>query len=259
MDWNSALNAEIYDLFVRERSVYEWLNRRLVELAELEQADHILDLACGTGATVLACLRAMPARAEIVGIDASEAMIRVAQANVHDPRASFVRTPASELEGLPGPFQRVVCCAAFWQFPSAGAVFRALASHAPEGSRFVFNVPAERVQGETSTIHPIQAALITEIERESGRSFGGQPTLVDPEHLRTRGSESGFRLLEARRLVYEANQGELFELMSIPAMIGPLTEHLDEIGRDRLLERVRRRIDADQQVEVPWIYFIFER
>ena len=71
--------------------------------------------------------------------------------------------------------------------------------------------------------------------------------------------ESGFRLLEARRLVYEANQGELFELMSIPAMIGPLTEHLDEIGRDRLLERVRRRIDADQQVEVPWIYFIFER
>ena len=153
----------------------------------------------------------------------------------------------------------MVCCAAFWQFPSAGAVFRALSPITAAGSRFVFNVPAERVQGEVSTIHPIQAALITEIERETGHSFGGRPTLVDPEHLRTRGAESGFRLLESRRLVYESSQGELLELMSIPAMIGPLTEHLDEPARERLLQRVRERIDISQRVEVPWIYFIFER
>ena len=113
MDWNSALNAEIYDRFVREHAVYEWLNRRLVELADVARADRILDLACGTGATVMACLRTMHARAEVLGVDASQAMIRVAQANVLDPRARFERRAASDLDGLDETFERVVCCAAF--------------------------------------------------------------------------------------------------------------------------------------------------
>ena len=36
--WDSWINAEIYDRFVRDRKVYAWLNRRLIELADVSQA-----------------------------------------------------------------------------------------------------------------------------------------------------------------------------------------------------------------------------
>ncbi|MGD8377599.1 MAG: methyltransferase domain-containing protein [Acidobacteriota bacterium] len=259
MPWRSPLNAEIYDRFVREGSVYGWLNRRLVKLADLAAAPRILDLACGTGATTIACLHAMGARAEIVAIDSSEAMVEVARANILDPRARFEVLAAAEADRLEGDFPRVVCCAAFWQFPSAAAVFRALARRTRPGARLVFNVPAERVEGEPAPVHAIQAALTEAIAAESGHAFEALPTLVDPASLRSEAADHGFEPAGTRRLVYEGRQGELVELMSIPAMIGPITADLDRAGRDRVLERVAGRVDPSVVVEVPWIYFTFVR
>jgi len=259
MPWDSWLNAEIYDRFVREQPIYGWLNRTLVELAQVAGVERILDLACGTGATTIACLGAMDADAEIVAIDASQAMIRVARANVVDPRARFETMAASEADRLEGRFQRVLCCAAFWQFPSAAAVFRALEPRTGAGARLVFNVPAERVHGESAPIHPLQAALVEEIAAETGRPFGGTPIVVQPSRLASDAAEYGFDLRDTRRGVYEGKQGQLLELMTIPAMIEPLTEGLDESGRERVLERVGRRCDPSLPVEVPWIYFTFER
>lgn len=259
MPWTSWINAEIYDRFVRERPIYGWLNRRLVELADLGGVERILDLGCGTGATTTACLGAMEPRAEIVGIDASEAMISVARANVLDPRARFEVLAAAEADRLDGFFQRVVCCAAFWQFPFAAPVFRALGRRTESGARLVFNVPAERVGGQSAPVHPFQAALIEEIEQASGRRFEGRPELVRPSRLESDAAEHGFELHDARRLVYHSPQGELIELMTIPAMIGPLTEGLDDRQRERVLERARLRSDVAMSVEVPWIYFTFQR
>jgi trans-aconitate methyltransferase len=259
MSWESPLNAEIYDRFVRERSVYAWLNLRLVERAELAGVSRILDLACGTGATTMACLHAMDARAEIVAIDASAAMVEVARSNLMDPRARFRVLAADDAHRAGGSFERVVCCAAFWQFPSAPAVFAALSRCAHPGARLVFNVPAERVKGEPAPVHPIQAALLEAIQSESDRVFRGIPTVVDPSVLAHDAAEQGFALKERARLTYHGRQEELVELMSIPAMIGPLTADLSDEGRERVLAQVRRRVELSLPVEVPWIYFTFVR
>jgi hypothetical protein len=55
----SWVNAEIYDRFVREQPIYGWLNRVLVRLADVQRFERIFGLACGTGATTLACLDEM--------------------------------------------------------------------------------------------------------------------------------------------------------------------------------------------------------
>ena len=257
MHWDSWINAEIYDRFVRDRKVYAWLNRRLVELVDVSRAQSILDLACGTGATTMACLRAMPAGAEVVAIDASEAMVRIARSSIVDPRARFETMPASEAHRLEETFDRVVCCAAFWQFPSARAVFRALSARVTPGALLAFNVPAERVQGESAPVHPVQAALVGEIEQETGRRFLAQPVLVDDDRLKTDAAELGFALERRERFVYHGLQGELLDLMTIPAMIGPLTEGLDDDARDRIGRRMQRRTDPDLAVEVPWVYYLW--
>ncbi len=257
--WRSRLNAEIYDRFVREHRIYGWLNERLVTLARVGDAQRILDLACGTGATTLACLPHMPAWSEIVGVDASEDMIAVARANVHDPRARFEVAAASRVDRIGGLFDRVVCNAAFWQFSDAAGVFDALASIVQGGARLVFNVPAEVTVGEPSTVHPFQVALLEEIRSAGGAQMSGASGVVDRDSMRHAAVAAGFRLVSVERESYRGFQGELAELMSIPAMIGQVASGLDSAERERALEGAKRRTDEREPVVVPWLFFTFER
>ena len=120
--WRSWANAEAYDQFVRQRSLYGWLNQTLVEFLEVDSATRLLDIGCGTGATTAACLPRMSLDADVVAIDASDEMVAVAASNIVDSRVRFEVMGAAEIEHLEGPFDRFVSNAAFWQFPSPRAV-----------------------------------------------------------------------------------------------------------------------------------------
>jgi len=258
--WKSWLNAEVYHRFVREHSIYDELNRRLVELAEIATAHRVLDLACGAGATARACLRRLPARGELVGVDGSAAMVGVARGHIRDPRARFHVAAAARLEEVVrGPFDRALSNAAFWQFPAPGPVLAGVGRLLAPEALFVFNVPAERVVGEAAPVHPFQVALARAIESETGRRFGLAANQLDPQVLRRLLEDSGFDLVGRERFVYRGRQGELMELMEIPAMIEPLTPELTDTQRQAVLERARTHTDPAEPVEVPWIYFITRR
>jgi ubiquinone/menaquinone biosynthesis C-methylase UbiE len=261
MPWRGWSNAEIYDGFVRQHRIYRELNRRIVDVARLSGARRVLDLGCGTGATALSCLRVLDPDADLVGVDASEEMIEVARANILDPRARFVVAGASAFERqVEGPFDRVVCNAAFWQFPAPSPVFRSVAAVTGPGARFVFNVPSERVRGERPQIHPFQVALARSIEARTGRRLATSPTQLDLDALRDAARESGFEAAPTvERVDVRSRQGELIELMTIPAMIRPLAPELDDHGRAEVVEDARRHVDEDEEVVIPWLYLAFER
>jgi len=259
--WRGWHNAEIYDRFVNDHRIYRCLNQKMVELADLEEARHVLDLACGTGATAMACLRVLDMEADLIGVDASDEMVEVARANTLDPRARFeVGAAASVHELIPGEVDRVVCNAAFWQFPAAGPVLASLARIMAPGARFVFNVPAERVLGERTSIHPYQLALARSLESRRGKYFDASSvTLMSRERVAGRADENGLRLDSTERYVYEGPQQELMELMTIPAMIGPMASGMSEEQREEALQEARNRSDPEEQVEIPWIYFILQK
>ncbi len=255
--WRGRFNAEVYDRFVREQPIYRALNGRLVELAEIESARRILDLACGTGATTLECLKHMPADAEIVGVEASPEMVDVARENIKDPRAEFLVSPAASVgDVVEGPFDRVVCNAAFWQFPAARSALLALAPLMVRDGLFVFNVPAERVAGETAPVHAFQAALARSLEERAGRAFDPPSSMFDPAGFSDDSREAGFDIVKRERFIYHGRQEELAELMTIPAMLAPLAPGLLPDEREAALESVRRKIDLEQSVDVPWVYFV---
>lgn len=257
--WSGWANAEIYDAFVAEHGIYRALNRRLVELAEIASARRVLDLACGGGATARACLEVLPARGELVGVDASQAMVRIARERVRDPRARFEVAPAAALErAAPGPFDRAVSNAAFWQFPGKRAVLAALARVLEDGGLLVFNVPAELLAGETSEPTPFQVALARAVEARSGHPLPTSPPL-DPERLVARLAEAGFELAAREPFAYRTRQEELMELMAIPAMLRRLAPDLPEPERRTALAQARRRTDPEQEVTIPWLYFVARR
>lgn len=258
--WGDWLNAEIYNSYVHEYPIYRELNRRLAEIAGLGDAKRVLDLACGSGATSRACLAFLGSDAELVGVDASEPLVELARMEIRDPRARFAVAPAAALERVvEGPFDRIVCNTAFWQFPSPTTVIRALGRLTEPGATFFFNVPAERVLGAAAAIHPFQAALARAIEDHTEGSFRKTPAQIDPDHLAEWLDDAGFDLERAERFVYNGRQEEFLELMKVPAMIGPLTPDLSPESRLAALRRAAERIDLEERVDVPWIYFIARR
>ena len=70
---------------------------------------------------------------------------------------------------------------------------------------------------------------------------------------------SGFRVASRTRFVYRGEQGELADLMGIPAMLAPLAPDLSSDEREAALDDARSRIDPRHVVEVPWLYFTLER
>jgi len=260
MVWRGWRNAEIYDRFVREHRVYRRLNQRLVELSDLVDVKKVLDLGCGTGATALACLRVLDMDADLLGVDASDEMVEVARANILDPRARFkVATAASVADVTTGTFDRAVCNAAFWQFPAPGPVLSAVSSLLDECGMFIFNIPAERVKGESTPVHPFQVALARSIESRTGRGYMHQALPLEVDLLEHLAEGAGLTLEKIDRFTYSGKQSEFMALMSIPAMINPLTPGMSDDEREEVLEEARRNLDADDTVEVPWIYFILRK
>lgn len=255
--WRDRLNAEVYDRFVREHRVYGRLNRHLAQLAELRGARRVLDLACGTGATALACLRWMDADAELHGLDASPEMIEVARANVLDPRADFRVGPAASVDRFfDGSFDRAVCNAAFWQFPAQRPVLDALHRLMSPGALFVFNIPAERVDEHRPPIHPFQLALARALEERMETPFPASPSKVHGARLVEALRETGFTPEPPSTFEYEGRQAELMDLMAIPAMLAPLAPELSDEDRLAAWRDARSRTDPDEPVRVEWLYFV---
>jgi ubiquinone/menaquinone biosynthesis C-methylase UbiE len=257
--WRGWANAEQYDRFVREHGVYDWLNRNLTRRAALADARRVLDLGCGTGATTRTALARVPPDGEVVGVDGSPEMLEVARANTIDPRASFVVSPADRLGAvLRGRFDRALCNAAFWQFEHLDEVLRGLAAVLEPGALFVYNVPSERRPGVAAS-HAFQIALAKAIESRSGEPYRSEAIRFDPDEAGALAAAHG--LVEERReeLVYRSRQGELMELMSIPAMLVPLAPELSPEDAFGALREARSVSDPDERVEVPWLFVRYRR
>ena len=256
--WDDWHNAELYEGFVRAYPIYRVLNGRLAERAHLEGARRVLDVACGTGATARACLRRMPADSDLVGVDASEAMITVAAAATPDPRARFRVAPAANVERVVGdlaPFDRALSSAALWQFPAPARVMEAVSTLLEPGGLFVFNVPAHRLSDQDTPVHALQVALAGAVQERLGYRHHPAPELQTSD-LRRWLEDAGFESIEDIRHVVRTRHDELLELMRIPAMAARMAPDLDLGQRHDVLEDAARRVDLGDEVDVPWVDFV---
>ena len=95
----------------------------------------ILEPGCGTGLYTRMLLDAFPG-ASVFGVDISEAMVRVAQRGIDDPRARFAVADAEEI--ATGRYDLVTSNAAFQWFLSLPRTLARMASLLPAGGLLTF-------------------------------------------------------------------------------------------------------------------------
>lgn len=91
--------AEVYDEFFLPALFQEWTSR-VVQAAQIEQGQRILDVACGTGVLTLAAAECVGPDGSAVGLDINEGMLAVAR-----KKANGISWRHGQAESLPFPDQ----------------------------------------------------------------------------------------------------------------------------------------------------------
>lgn len=87
--------AEVYDAFFLPALFSEWA-ARVVEAAQIEAGQSVLDVACGTGVLTLAAAESVGPDGSVVGLDINEGMLAVAR-----KKAPGIKWRQGQAESLP--------------------------------------------------------------------------------------------------------------------------------------------------------------
>ena len=106
-DWGKI--AEKFDIWLPQLAP---VGAAVLEKLDASPGDNILDMGSGTGEPALSLARSMGSSIQIIGIDAAEGMVNVAQQKVESEKLSgisFKTMPAENMSFADNSFDRVLC------------------------------------------------------------------------------------------------------------------------------------------------------
>lgn len=136
-----------------DASFHGLLAEEYIRVAQPQEGERVLDLACGTGLVALLAEERVGARGRVVGVDISEGMLNVARRKARQTGSSvsFIQHDISDLSGLqllpPGSdgFDLIACAAALVLLPDPHGAVRHWAGLLRPGGRLVTDVAARDV------------------------------------------------------------------------------------------------------------------
>lgn len=183
-EWQSALNARLYDEYARTHWMYQETSASLVDALSLHSVARAVDLACGSGVTTEALLRRVDGDGVIYGVDGSQAMLDVAMRRLRDERVRWRCADALDVESVVGESCDVVVCnSAIWQLGGL-SVFARIRGVLREGGEFVFNcwaIPPRSSEAPRSASSE-RRSLVTAVRRIAAAEYGWvAPKLPPPK------------------------------------------------------------------------------
>lgn len=196
--WQLSGNAaEFYERYVR--LIMEPWVRRLLDVAALQPAEHVLDVACGTGFVARTAAQRVGTKGRVVGIDVNASMVEAAR-TVSDPEAAtIIDWRTGDAAALPFEheiFDAVLCQQGLQFFPDRLQALREMRRVLRPRGRLAFTVWGAHEDT------PYQAALADALARhvspEAGTMARAPSALHDPLELHDLVSAAGFRNVRVR-------------------------------------------------------------
>ncbi|OAA50726.1 hypothetical protein ISF_09344 [Cordyceps fumosorosea ARSEF 2679] len=138
--------------------------RRLMDLVGVHPRDRILSLACGTGLEIFHAAPTIADDGAIIGIDATKAMLQVAQRKLDahpslHRRVRLIQHDITDLESCSAlekrPFDLIVCSNAFVLLEDRDATIAHWAEYLKPNGRLVIDIPGEQSIPEGTIIENI--------------------------------------------------------------------------------------------------------
>ncbi len=158
-----ASAAELYERELVPAMFAPWA-ANLIDLAQVEPGERILDVACGTGVVARMAATRTGIAGKVVGLDFSPPMLAVARAlpPVAGAPIEWVEANALALPFAPAAFDMVFCQHGLQQIPDRPAALSEMRRVLAPGGRLAIAVWS-RIEGS-----PGMAALVTALQRHVG-------------------------------------------------------------------------------------------
>ena len=175
----------LYDRFC-QTPWYKDVNRHLLGLVDVMSNGTILDLGCGTGASIEMLAQRLRG-GRIIGVDNSEYMLRVASVKFRGhPNITLLEGDISHLDmhlGRVGKVNKVFCFNAIHYLPEKEPLVRHVASLLDEGEIFAFNTGFYK--GSTNPAVNLYRPFALEIARILRRDYAGLPSSITSREARS--------------------------------------------------------------------------
>jgi SAM-dependent methyltransferase len=264
--WGEDDNARRYDAFARQHPIYQDTSRDLIALAGLSADAGVLDLACGTGVTSREILAALGPGGKVIGADNSAAMLTVAARAIADPRISWVKARAENVDRhVTVPIDAVVCNSAIWQSDLA-ATAAAVRNLLVTGGRFVFNAGAGFLGGQKDPNFPDDRPSPISIMRDiAAQDYGWRPPdpAASPTGRPRPTQESicrclegaGFDVEQVAEFTYQRDAEAQRAWLSVPIFTKYYLPGLSYQDRMRVLAKAYARLGTGQTELSRWVAF----
>lgn len=230
---------------------------KVVEATGIRAGDHILDVACGTGALTRRISRRVGPAGSVVGVDASPGALRVAAECGVPSNTTYVNADAESIP-LAARFDAITCQFGIFFFPDAPAAVRNMISVTRPGGRLGMAVHGIREKV------PYYGCIIDEVvSRIPDYISPGAPALDrysrEPA-LRDVAAGAGYRDVEVRAVTFRYSPGDFDAYWDgyVGYIPGKQRRKIMALGagvRD-LREAVRRRAEPytapDGTITFPW-------
>ncbi len=234
----------------------------LVDTAELQRGQRILDIATGTGAALLLAARAVGSAGWVTGIDIAEDMLAQAQANISQEKLENVNLLIADADHLPfedSSFDAVLCASSIFFLPDLAAALREWVRGVRPGGVVAF-------QGYGDTAFEPQSTLFERRIRGYGvtlasptRPFSWQ-RLTAPDDYHSLLEETGCtRIIVREEQVgyFLTSPDEWWDIVWNSGFRGPVAQlapdRLDQFKREHLAEVAELASDKGIWLDVPAI------
>lgn len=189
--WQLAENAaDLYEEILVPTVFRPWATD-LLQLANLQPGERVLDVACGTGIVARLAARQVETTGEVTGLDLNAGMLQVARSLPPPPGASVTWVEGSAL-AIPlrdASFDVVLCQQGFQFFPDRAAGLQELKRVLVPGGRILVSI----WEGETPYSSAMAAAVEKHVGREPATTLRTSRACPAPETVRDLMVQTGFR------------------------------------------------------------------
>jgi ubiquinone/menaquinone biosynthesis C-methylase UbiE len=267
-NWMDRLNAQLYEEYAQSFPMYRVLGKKLIEVAEIQPGQTVVDLACGTGIVTVQLQEQLQDQGKIIGVDMSPAMLEIARQKL--PMVEFIEARGEQLhEVLPeSSVDVVICNSAFWQMDVEKAL-AAIKHILKPGGRFIFNLgESDRILSSKSS-SPSLHRIMWHIAVEEYNYVRPQSSSTRPKPLLTMGTpfEEVYALLKTVPLTLQSYEEvieiehtaeSIYAFNKMPVMTWWLPG-LDYTIRREILEKAYQRLDKSYLSIILWRFYVLEK